>query len=57
MPKESKRFYSGEVNLTVLPPFEAMKDMDKEYELQMQDNVHSAINAVLPLEMKSLNKK
>lgn len=57
MPKESKRFYPGEVNLTVLPPFEAMKDMDKEYELQLQDNVHSAINAVLPLEMKSLNKQ
>ena len=54
MPKESKRFYPGEVTLTVLPPFETMKNMDKEYELQLQDNVHSAINAVLPIEMKSL---
>ncbi len=53
MPKDSNRFYPGEVSITVLPPFEVMKDMDKEHELELQDNVHSAINEALPSEMKS----
>ena len=56
MPKDSKRFYSGEVELTILQPFEAIKDMDKEHELILQEQVHSAINAALPEEMKSISK-
>jgi len=53
MPKDSKRFYPGEVSVCILPPIEVKKDMDKEQELALQEIVHSAINAALPPEMKS----
>lgn len=56
MPKESNKFYPGDVDITILPPFEAIKNMDKEHELILQEQVHSAINAALPEEMKSIIK-
>jgi len=53
MPKDSKRFYPGDVEMTILPAFDTMKDMDKEDELMLQSQVHESINAALPHAMKS----
>jgi 1-acyl-sn-glycerol-3-phosphate acyltransferase len=53
MPKDSKRFYPGDVEMTILPAFDTMKDMDKEDELMLQSQVHESINAALPYAMKS----
>jgi 1-acyl-sn-glycerol-3-phosphate acyltransferase len=57
MSRDSKRFYPGEVTMTILPPIETMKDMNKEQELLLQEQVHAAINEVLPENMKTPIKK